>query len=405
MPSRWQLQRRYFGGIQITQQFYDWATSDAGPRTGLDALLASPPSADDLRSGGRHRLVCDHDTMFHPMQGVIGLKVVEARGVDVRGLVVEDLRNAADRRTWICGHRWQVPGSEEDVAAIAQRAGPPQASSVRGIEVVRSDDVSFCNVVVERLKSDEGVVKGIEVVGDDNDRTDHEDDTGVAFERVTVRSLSAAVKAMSFTSDSTPLSTKGITYTDVEEIDATLRNPRVVLNYQAVNTGPPNPAPIDAVQRMMTVTDLDTIEKVKGFRNEVLEFFKGHYGICFEDDAAEKYGPSDIVPALTRDCQPTDSFVTGVSLLDSSSFQYHASSVCVSDAGGGESNCTDAEIAPVHDFPISFVVGPSGYTFHGAFGSDQGQFSPAGNFIVSAAFSLICALVWGTVRYLACAPF
>lgn len=51
---------------------YDWATTSG---MGLDSILASPPSADALRNGGRHKIVCDHDTMFHPMHGSIGLKV------------------------------------------------------------------------------------------------------------------------------------------------------------------------------------------------------------------------------------------------------------------------------------------------------------------------------------------
>ena len=42
--------------------------------------------------------------------------------------------------------------------------------------------------------------------------------------------------------------------------------------------------------------------------------------------------------------------------------------------------------APLHDFSIAFVVGLSGYTFHGAFGSDQGQFSTSGNFIACGLY-------------------
>lgn len=55
------LQKRYFGGLQMSQGVFDWATT---PGTGLDTVLASPQLPDVLRSGGRHRIVCDHDTMF-----------------------------------------------------------------------------------------------------------------------------------------------------------------------------------------------------------------------------------------------------------------------------------------------------------------------------------------------------
>ena len=51
------LQKQYFGGLQMSQGMFDWATKGGG----LDALLATPASQDILRSGVRHRIVCDHD--------------------------------------------------------------------------------------------------------------------------------------------------------------------------------------------------------------------------------------------------------------------------------------------------------------------------------------------------------
>lgn len=56
------LQKRYFGGLQMTQAVYDWATTT--PALGLDGVLSRPPRHDLQRSGYRHSIVCDHDVSF-----------------------------------------------------------------------------------------------------------------------------------------------------------------------------------------------------------------------------------------------------------------------------------------------------------------------------------------------------
>lgn len=382
------LQKKYFGGIQMTQAVYHWATSPTA--MGLDSLLSSPASADSLRSGGRHRIVCDHDTMFHQMQGVIGLKIVEAENVRVINVKVNDLRNTADFTPWVCSHKWQIQPSGEDIKAFALSTGDPEASTVKGIELLRSEDVTIQTMDISSLVSDEGIVKAIEVIGDDNDRTDHSDDSGIKFSKVDVGDLSGAKGAQPLYITSTPLQTKGISFNSIEEIDSSLRSPRVVISYQAVNAGPPvpvNTAQTDPIAMIKAVTSLDTNDKIRAFRLEVLGFFKTHYGARFEEDANEKYGLTDIIPVMDRDGVFTDSIVSMLSLLDNNSLLYHGSNVCVSDGRGGDSSCTGKLKAPVHDFSISFVVGPSGYTFHGAFGSDQGQFSPAGNYIACGVYS------------------
>jgi len=54
------LQKSYFGGLQLSQGVYDWGTTEG---RGLDSILATPSFQDSLRSGARHKIVCDHDTM------------------------------------------------------------------------------------------------------------------------------------------------------------------------------------------------------------------------------------------------------------------------------------------------------------------------------------------------------
>lgn len=167
------IQRQYFGGLQVSQGFFDWATT---PGLGLDAILASPQSADDLRAGARHKIVCDHDTMFHPAHGVVGIKIVESKNVNIESVSIADLLNAADEQIWVCGAHWQLQPSGEDVRPTSAAPNSSGNAMVRGVEVVRSEEMVLSSVTIEGLKSDEGAVVGIEIKGDGNDRTDHMDD-------------------------------------------------------------------------------------------------------------------------------------------------------------------------------------------------------------------------------------
>lgn len=380
------LQKRYFGGLQMTQDFFEWGTTS---KRGLDSLLTSPESADNLRRK-RHKLVCDHDTMFHPMHGVVGLKIVEAKNVKVANVDITDLHNKVDFTSWVCNHKWQIQPSGENIMPTKLSLGTPQSSTVRGVEVVRSDEVSFRNIQIKHLTSDEGIVKAIDIVGDDNDRSDHKDDEGVSFRKVSVGFLSGAISAKPFESNASPLTISGIEYEDLEEIDSSLKTPRVIINYQAVNAGPPipvDPSRSNPVDVMMMTTELDTEEKIRAFRQEVLDFFTSQYGMQFDENASEKTSLFDIISVRDKDGRLTDSFVSGLSMIDNTSFQYHGSSICISDGRGQSSTCSNSTKSPVHDFSFSFVTGKSGYTFHGVFGSDQGQYSPPGNYIACGIYS------------------
>jgi hypothetical protein len=108
------MQKRYFGGLQISQGIYDWATT---PLTGLDTVLATPARADFLRNGGRHKIVCDHDTMFHPNHGVVGLKLVEVARAEITSVSIADLFNTADDQLWVC----KIHGSCSRVGRISRQ--------------------------------------------------------------------------------------------------------------------------------------------------------------------------------------------------------------------------------------------------------------------------------------------
>lgn len=228
------LQKKYFGGLQLSQGVYDWATT---PFAGLDNILARPARHDIQRSGAHHSIVCDHDTMFHPNHGVVGLKIVEAADATIKKVEISDLKNKADAQIWVCGylHPWQLP-SGEDVRAVTPATDSSQGAMIRGIEVLRSDKIQLMDVSVQNLASDEGSSVGIEIIGDGNDRTDHEDDSGVSFADVQVNNLSGPMGGFGLKGAATPLSNPvGLTIGKPDELDNSLGNPRMVMNYQMTN--------------------------------------------------------------------------------------------------------------------------------------------------------------------------
>jgi hypothetical protein len=67
------LQKRYFGGLVMTQALYDWASEGFS----LHQVLETP-APHDVRRSKSMRLGCGTDTMFHDLQGVIGIKIFES---------------------------------------------------------------------------------------------------------------------------------------------------------------------------------------------------------------------------------------------------------------------------------------------------------------------------------------
>lgn len=213
---------------------------------------------------------------------------------------------------------------------------------VRGVEVVRCDDMRFTVVDVTQLESNEGGVVAFDITGDGNDRTDHEDAVGISFRQVNVDKLSGPMGAGAFKSSATPLSTPaGITVGLPEESDRSLGNPRLVLNYQMTNARTPRPTgqelPVltftneQVLIDILRITTLDTPEKIIAFRNRVLAFYEEHYGMRFYKDVHDIDVNQILSPitVLDKDGNPTDSVVQlGQLSLDT---DYHATSICVSN--------------------------------------------------------------------------
>ncbi|KAL3916668.1 MAG: hypothetical protein SGILL_005072 [Bacillariaceae sp.] len=381
------LQKQYFGGLQLSQGVYDWATT---PFKGLEDVLARPSRHDIQRSGAHHTIVCDHDTMFHPMHGVVALKIVEAKDVLVKNVEIYDLKNSADVQIWTCGylHPWQL-SSGEDVRAATAATDSRQSAMIRGIEVIRSDIVEINSVNIDDLASDEGQSIAIDVIGDGNDRSDHDDDTGISFKSVTVNNLSGPGGGVGLKGSGTPVTTpNGLTIGKPEEIHNGLGNPRMIMNYQITNARSPRQSnekipsltftSEDVLIAMMRTTTLDTLEKIRVYRMRVLDFYREHYGMRFPDDV-DDIPLLDEIPVLTIDGQPTDSKVQlGQLSLDT---EYHTTEICISNGDNSVEECSDTFVGLVHDFAFNFFPGESGYTFYGAFGGDAGKFCPANNII------------------------
>jgi hypothetical protein len=380
------LQKRYFGGLQLSQGLFDWATTKG---KGLESLLSSPSSADSLRNGGRHRLVCGHDTMFHPMQGSVGVKFVEARDVTINNVEVSDLINIGDVSIWVCRHKWQVQPSSEEIKAYTADLNSEQAAMVRGFKLVRTDKVRLTDVHVHQLVSEEGSVFAFDIVGDTNDRTDHSDDTGVSFKDVSIEKLSAPREVEAVKNTGTPFdASNGINVGVPDEIQTNLKNPRVILNYQHVNAGPfTTYTNQTSLELLMKTTSFDTEEKVRAFRGEIMGFYSVHYGLRFEADANNKYNLLEAIPVLDRNGEVTDSVISGLYAVQNDVMKYHGSSMCLSDASGQSSKCTSAGVYPLHDFGFLFSPGPTGFTLHGAFGKDQGQLITQGSLIATGVYS------------------
>ena len=78
------LQKKYFGGLHLSEELYKWATTSGAS---LGDLFVSQQVAED-RYSSRHSPARDVDTMFHPMQSAIGVRLEEVRHVSMKNVAV-----------------------------------------------------------------------------------------------------------------------------------------------------------------------------------------------------------------------------------------------------------------------------------------------------------------------------
>ena len=94
------------------------------------------------------------DTMFHPMSGVIGIKIVESDNVKLWQVTIDDLKNVGEDSHWICQEIFKVPNGQ--TIKPVNRGISAQGAKVTGVEIVRSSNMVSNNVQIDNLYSDEG---------------------------------------------------------------------------------------------------------------------------------------------------------------------------------------------------------------------------------------------------------
>jgi hypothetical protein len=333
------------------------------------------------------------------MHGVVALKMVELSDSNVTRVDIYNLTNTADKQIWTCGRDqpWQMQPSGEDIQAKTPVTAlkSQQAAMVRGVELVRCNSIDFTDMSVKNLTSHEGASIGVEVIGDSNDRSDHNDDDGITYNGVNIQHLSGPGPNVGFKNVATPIQApSGITVGPLEEIDASLGTPRMIMNYQMTNARTPRSAGEEIPSLTFTndqvlvdlkrTTTFNTNEKIRIHRKRVLSFYREHYGMVFADDVDET-PLLDPITVYARDGTPTDSVVQLGQL--SHDTKYHATEMCISDGDSNNGHCNGGFIGLVHDFAFNFLPGESGYTFHGAFGGDAGKFCPQNNIIWVGVYS------------------
>eukprot|EP00755_Sulcionema_specki_P025104 Sspe_Gene.15544::Locus_5410_Transcript_1_1_Confidence_1.000_Length_3642::g.15544::m.15544 len=386
------LQKRYFGGLTMSQGVYEWATV-AG--TTLDSVLMTPLYADRRRQS-RHMIRCDQDTMFHTAHGVVAIKVVQARNVEVRHVTIADIVNTADLNHWVCREgKWELPANGEEIQPV-RSVLKEDGATVRGIELVRSEDVVLRDVDIKDLNSHEGRVTGIEVEGDTNDRSEHNDDTGVRLWNCRVRRLKSGggptTGAEAFKAVGTSVNTGGLTVGPPTELGAGLGNRRVMIHYEMDSTvssapgGGPDFASVfepEDLQAFYRLSSFNTEAKAKSLRARAIAHFKSFFGLHFPENT-DSFGLLEPIPVLDDSGAPTDSIVIFQKIRHNA--DYHVRTVCTSSGDNEEQTCLADQNARIHDWWFGVAVGTSGLTLRGVFSKDEGQFATPGALMIGGVY-------------------
>ena len=94
------------------------------------------------------------DTMFHPLSGVIGIKIVESDDVKLWQVSIDDLKNVGEDSHWICQEDYKLPNGQ--TIKPVNRGISAQGAKVTGMEIVRSSNMVSNKVEINNLYSDEG---------------------------------------------------------------------------------------------------------------------------------------------------------------------------------------------------------------------------------------------------------
>ena len=192
------------------------------------------------------------------------------------GVKVNNLTNTGDDSHWLCkGQKYKLPENNEDFLALHSSA-PGAGGDVRGVEIEAAEGVSFKDVAIDNLDSDEGQSIGIEVQGDTNDHSDYPDKPGVSFSQTSVKNLTAGhgMKAIPIKMAASKITTLGITTDDPADNHNNFVRPKTFVMYEAAGAVlqsfgngrlPPHYANSDTgvVDRWMARSSFTTEEKLK----------------------------------------------------------------------------------------------------------------------------------------------
>lgn len=135
------------------------------------------------------------------------------------------------------------------------------------------------------------------------------------------------------------------------------------------------------IPTIMSVTSMNTVEKIKEWRKKALAHYKQHFGMVFDETYV--YENDDLLEAIKvydKDGIETDSVIQLASVDPGNLL--HVKSVCRTDGDGSNGECLDVPAAVGYNHAFIFLPGPSGYVLHGAFGGDAGKVVPPLNVIL-----------------------
>jgi hypothetical protein len=156
------LQKRFFPGIALSKDFYEFATT---PGKTLSDLFATSTDIVEKRTNP-YRLLCG-DTQFHTSKGLFGLKMDFADGVEIKDLKIRNLKNTGDADNFLCSNVWSDYNGEIIGPNINKYAG----ADVHGLVVTKSFNVKMEDVCIDEIYSEEGHAFGVDLIGDRNGRS------------------------------------------------------------------------------------------------------------------------------------------------------------------------------------------------------------------------------------------
>jgi len=388
------VQKRFFGGLKLTQAFVDFATV---PGYSLGDLLAKNPEVIARRQS-RHYLLCNGDAMFHPGKGVVGVKLDFVGGVSLKNVTIAKVENAGDDGHWLCDRQrtYRLPKTGELVAVQRIDGGTYKGGDARGLRLGKSAGVVMDDVYIDDIVALEGAAYGVDMGADTNDQSDWES-SSIDFGDVEIGSAiraGAGARAFPLATGANPGALRffskgkggGLAIADGPERHHQFDRPRILLSYGFWE------------KQSMNATDLfgkmnDEGRPVDYYRNLTERIFGGDLGRIYAQRQKavnwlyEQHGVVVDVPENT-DWLETVTMPNGDEFYAGNVFpdlhKYPGVAVCA----GAE--CTGNELQTVawHDLIWTYEVKSENLTYYGAFGGVEGWKAQIGDAILIGTYSV-----------------